>query len=282
MDSARDLSVGFLTSHPEGAVPVLEAIAPEDAAAFLKDIPDAVAGRALEIMQPLVAAAILPALTRKKAAAILLTTDVHARSHIMRLLEDDLMKSIMDQMPKSAARDLARFLRYPEGSVGAWMSSDVAVFETSTSAHDCLAQVRALPYEIRNLVFVVDAQKKLHGAVDLAKLLAAADDTSVETEANTDIKRLSPYAQLASVVALTAWDAALSLPVVDTKGRLLGALHFDRLRQGLASQQRAKSEMHVSRVMVYLAEAFLVCAAGFLHAPSAKVGLSRPIGELED
>jgi Mg/Co/Ni transporter MgtE len=282
MDSARELSIGFLRSHPEGAVPVLEAIAPEDAAAFLKDVPDDVAGKVLEIMEPLAAAAILPALTRKKAAAVLLTMDVHGRSRIMRVLEDDLMKSIMNQMPKGAARDLERFLRYPEGSVGAWMSSDVAVFEMSITARDCLAQLRALPYKIRNLIFVIDAEKKLQGAVDLAKILAAEDDAGIGTEANSDIKRISPYAQLTSIVALTAWDTALSLPVVDTKGRLLGALHFDRLREGLASQQRPKSEMHMSKIMVYLAEAFLVCAAGFLHAPAAKAGLSRPIGELED
>lgn len=282
MDSARELSIGFLRSHPDGAVPVLEAIAPEDAAAFLKDVPDDVAGKALEIMEPLAAAAILPALTRKKAAAVLLTMDVHGRSRIMRVLEDDLMKSIMDQMPKGAARDLARFLHYPEGSVGAWMSSDVAVFEMSATVHDCLAQMRALPYKVRNLVFVIDAQKKLRGAIDLAKILAAEDNASIGTEANADIKRISPYAQLTSVVALAAWDAALSLPVIDTKGRLLGALHFDRLREGLASQQGVRSEMHISRIMVHLAEAFLVCAAGMLHAPSTKAELSRPLGGLED
>jgi Mg/Co/Ni transporter MgtE len=122
MDSARELSIGFLRTHPEGAVSVLEAIAPEDAAAFLKEVPDNVPGRVLELMQPLVAATILPALTRKKAVAILLTMDVHSRSRIMRLLDDGLMKSIIDQMPKGAARDLAKFLHYPEGSVGAWMS----------------------------------------------------------------------------------------------------------------------------------------------------------------
>jgi Mg/Co/Ni transporter MgtE len=282
MDSARELSIGFLRSHPEGAAPVLEAIAPQDAAAFLKDVPDDVAGQAFESMQPLVAAAILPVLTRKKAAAALLTMDIHERSRIMRLLDDDLMKSIMDQMPKGAARDVARFLQYPEGSVGAWMSSDVAVFEKTATVGECLVQLRALPYKIRNLVFVVDAEKKLCGAVDLAKLLAAADDASIENLANAGLRRISPYAQLTSVVALAAWDTALSLPVVDSKKRLLGALHFDRLREGLASQQQAGSDRHIGQIMVHMAEAFLVCAAGVLHAPSAKPDLSRPIGEMED
>lgn len=282
MDSAKKLSIDFLQSHPEGAVPVLEAIAPADAAAFLKDVPDEIAGRAFEVMQPLVAAAIVPALTAKKLAAVLLTMDIYGRSRILRVLDQSLTASVMDQMPKGAARDLTKFLRYPEGSAGACMASNVAVFERTARVHDCLAQLRALPDKVRNPIFVIDAGKKLYGAVDLAKLFVTPDDESIGTAADTGIKRLSPYARLTSIVALKAWDTALSLPVVDTKGRLLGALHFDRLREGMASEQRAGTEHHMGRIVVHLAEAFLVCAAGILHGSPAKPALSRPVGELED
>jgi len=281
MNSATEFSIGFLRSHPEGAAGVLAAIAPEDAAAFLADVPDDLVGRALENMEPLAAAAVLPALSQEKAAAALLAMDVHGRSQIMRLLDDERMKSIMGRMPKGAARDLARFLHYPDGSVGAWMSSEIAVFEKSATVGECLAQLRALPYRIRNLVFVVDADRKLCAAADLAKLLAAADDASIESVADSDVRRISPYAQLTSVVALAAWDTALSLPVVDSKGGLLGALHFDRLREGLAAQQRAGSDSQIGQVTFHLAEALLVCAAGVLHTPSTKPALSRPVGERE-
>jgi magnesium transporter len=283
MDSARELSLGFLRTHPEGAVSVLEAIAPEDAAAFLKDVPDDVAGRVLEMMQPLLAAAIMPMMTRKKAGAVLLAMDVHGRSRILRVMDDGLMNSIMNQMPRGAARDLMRFLQYPEGSAGAWMSSDVAVYERSTTVKDCLAQLRTLPDKVRSLIFVVDGQKRLYGSVDLADLFSVPEDNTVDTAAITGIKRLSPLARLTSVVALPAWDTALSLPVVDSKGRLLGALHFDRLREGLASEHRSgATERPMGQIMVHLAEAFLVCAAGMLHLPSDKPTRSRSVGAPED
>ena len=282
MDSAKELSIEFLRSHPEGAVTVLEAIAPEDAAAFLKDVPDDVGGRVVELMQPLSAAALLPELTRKKAAALLLAMDVHSRSRIVRLLAEDIMTAIMNQMPKVEARRLAKVLNYPSGSAGAWMSSDVAVFEGSTTVAECLAHLRSLPEKVGSQVFVVDGQKKLYGAVDLADVLAAADDSDIESLATAGIKRVSPYARLISVVALPAWDTALSLPVVDNKGRLLGALHFHRLREGLAADQHDGSEQHMSRIMFHLAEAFLASAAGLMQSPAAKPALSRPMGEWED
>ena len=281
MDSAQALSIGFLQSQPKGAVQVLETIAPADAAAFLKDVPNEVAGRVFEFMQPLLAGAILAALSRKKAAAILLTMDAHGRTQIMRLLDDELMRSIMEQMPKGAARDLARFLHYPEGSVGAWMSSDAAVFERSAKVRDCLAQLPSLPDKARHLLFVIDGQKKFRGAVELTKLIAAPPDSSIETLSDRQIKRISPYARLTSIVALPAWDTALSLPVVDPKGRLLGSLHFDRLRRGLAAEQRSKPEGHMGQMTVHLAEAFLVCAAGVLQGSVSKSALSRPASELE-
>lgn len=281
MDSAKELSIGFLTTHPEGAVPVLEAIAPDDAAAYLKDVPDDMGGRALEMMQPLVAAAILSRLTPKKAAAVLLAMDIHGRSCIMRVLDDGIVGPIMGLMPKGIARDLARFLKYPDGSVGAWMSSDILVFETSTAVGECLEKLRAVPDKVRSLIFVVDNQKKLVGAVDLAELLRAPDDVGLGTLADIDIKRLSPFARLTSIVALAAWDTALSLPVVDAKGRLLGVLHFDRLREGLVSEHRVGKEKPMGQIIPHMAEAFLVCAAGVLHRPSAKPVLSRPTGDLE-
>jgi len=282
MDSAKELSIEFLRSHPQGAVAVLEAIAPEDAAAFLTDVPDDVGGRVVELMQPLIAAAILPELTREKAAALLLAMDVHSRSRIVRLLAEDLMAEIMNQMPKGEARRLAKVLNYPAGSAGAWMSSDVAVFEGTTTVAECLAHLRTLPEKVGNQVFVVDNQKKLTGAVDLADVLGAADDSAIESLATAGIRRVSPYARLISVVALPAWDTALSLPVVDNKGRLLGALHFHSLRDGLASDRHDGSEQHVGRIMIHLAEAFLASAAGLMQAPDAKPALSRPVGELED
>lgn len=281
MDSAKELSIEFLRSHPDGAALVLEEIVPEDAAAFLKDVPDDVGGRVVELMQPLVAAAILSELTRKKAADLLMAMDVLGRSRIIRLLADDLMASIMKLMPKGAARHLAKVLHYPHGSAGAWMSSDVAMFEGSTTVEDCLAHLRSLPEKVRNQVFVIDAQKKLYGAADLADVLSAPDDSAVETLAMPDIKRVSPYARLISIVALPAWDTALSLPVVDGKGRLLGALHFHRLREGLASEQRSGTERPMGRIMIHLAEAFLVSAAGILQTSAAKPALSRPVGKLE-
>lgn len=282
MDSAKELSIGFLRSHPEDAVTVLEAISPVDAAGFLAAVPDDVGGRVVELMQPLMAAALLPELTKKKAAALLLAMDVLSRSRIVRLLAEDLMTSILNQMPKSEARRLAKILNYPAGSAGAWMSSDVVVFDGSTTVAECLAHLRSLPERAGNQVFVVDDQKKLYGAVDLSDVLGASDDSAIEGLATAGIKRISPYARLISVVALPAWDTALSLPVVDNKGRLLGALHFHRLRQGLASDRHDGSEQQVGRIMIHLAEAFLASAAGLMQAPAAKPVLSRPVGELED
>jgi len=282
MNSATELSIEFLRSHPDDAATVLEAIAPEDAAAFLSDVPDDVGGGVVGLMQPLAAAALLPELPRKKAAALLLAMDVHSGSRIVRLLAEELATAIMAEMPKSRARQLAKVLHYPAGSAGAWMSSDVAVFEGSTTVAECLAHLRSLPERAGNQVFVVDGQKKLYGAVDLADVLGAADDSAIEGLATAGIKRISPYARLVSVVALPAWDTALSLPVVDTKGRLLGALHFHRLREGLTSDRHDGGEQHVGQIMIHLAEAFLASAAGLMQAPAAKPALSRPVGELED
>jgi len=276
MNSAKQFSLEYLTLHREGAVAVLEKLDPIDAAAYLKDVPDEVVRDALEVMQPIVAAAILSDLPHKKIANAMLAMDNHSRSQIMRVLGDEQLKSILAQMPKKAARDLTKFLEYPEGTVGASMSSNVPVYEPATKVGDCFEHLRALPEKIRNAVFVVDAQRKFVGAVELADFFLAADDIEIGTIADKSIKCLSPYDRLTSIVALTAWDAALSLPVIDTKGRFLGTLHFDHLRTGLAAERYVAPEQHLGEILAHLAEAFLVCALGLLDSSSRKPTLSRP------
>ena len=232
MDSAKELSIDFLRSHPRGATSVLESIDAKDAAAFLKYVSDEIAARSLEIMQPVVAATVISGLPVEKASTVLPLLDVHSRTAILRIVGDDTTKTIMSKMPSRVARDLTRSLHYPAGSAGAWMSSDMAVFEKSTPIGQCLDEMRALPEKVSNTVFVVDGKRKFFGAIDLAGMLAASDDSPIGSPASSGVRRLSPYAQLSSIVGLAEWDKALSLPVVDNKGRLLGALHFDRLREG--------------------------------------------------
>ncbi|MDX1401478.1 MAG: CBS domain-containing protein [Kiloniellales bacterium] len=282
MDKARDLSVEFLRSHAKGAVPVLMSISAGDAAAYLKEVPDNIVGNVLDVMQPIVAAAILAKLSPEKAAAVILAMDVHGRTQITRVLDDDVMKPIVARMPKRAARDLLRHLEYPEGTTGAAMSSDVPVFEKNTSVAACIEQLRAIPDKIRSMVFVTDDASRLFGVVDLARMLSAPNDVQLGAVADTKVRRLSPYSRLTSVVSLAAWDTALALPVVDSRGRLLGALHFDRLREGIASEQLVGNEQHLGQALVHVAEAFLVCVAGVLESHSAAPTISRPIGEGEN
>jgi Mg/Co/Ni transporter MgtE len=161
------------------------------------------------------------------------------------------------------------------------MSSDIAVFDRSVTVRDCLAQLRTLPETLRGAAFVVEKEKRLIGVVDIARLLAASDESGIDVAVRMDIKRLSPFARLVSIMALPAWDTALFLPVVDSKGQLLGALHFDALREGMKSEQRNEAERPMSQLLVHMAEALLVCAAGVLQAPSGKAVLSRSTGTPE-
>jgi magnesium transporter len=281
MDKAKEFSIGFLENHPLGAVSVLETLSPGDAAAYLKDVPKDVAGKVLNFMQPLSIAAILPKLSADKAATLLTDMDVHARTRVMRLVDDSLMSAIMDAMPKGAAKDITKFLKYPEGSVGSWMSSDMAVFEESISVEVCLNQLRALPERVRSPLFVIDKKRKFIGAIELADLLIASDEAIMGDLVDTGIRRLSPLARLSTVVTLDAWDSAHTLPVVGNRGLLLGALHFDRLRDGLTHERRVEERQPVGRLVAHMAEALLVCAAGALHGARSSTPLARPIGDLE-
>jgi magnesium transporter len=278
MDRAAELSIAFLETYPLSAARVLDQIAPDDAAAYVSDAPEAVAATVLGLMQPARAAAVLTRSTPKKAAALLIQTPAHARSLLLRALPDETTDLILAAVPRRQAAALRRYLAYDPGTVGAWMEAPRATFTRDTTVGDCLDRIRRLGGRLGSVVFVIDAERRLLGTVDFEALLGADDDMSLVDLMRKGVTSLSPQASLTTVVSHTAWDTSLSLPVADRRRRLVGVLHFDSLREGLIVGRGSAGGIQANLLLVHLAQALLVTLSGLLHIAAAESAPTRMAG----
>ncbi len=274
MTRAAEISRAFLKNQPASAARALDGVPPADVAAFVAAEDEADVAEVIARMQPSRAAAILESLAPAKAAAVLHHAPAHVRAVVMRALTPVRQQAILRAAPRRQAAALSRFLSYDPGSVGAWMDAPSATFAPDGTVGDCLRQLRGLGGRLDSSIFVVDAERRLLGVVELGGLLIAADDETLGDIMRRSVPTIAPQASLGSVVSLEAWDSALALPVVERR-RLVGSLRFDSLREALEIHHGASGGLTANVVTMHMAQAFLVSLSGLVNVATREPALSR-------
>ncbi len=274
MTKAAEISRAFLRNQPASAARALDHVSPADVAAFIAPLNEAEVAEVLAKMQPPRAAAILEQVEPAKAAALLHQAPAYARAILMRALPQPKQQAVLRAAPRRQAAALSRYLTYDPGSVGAWMDAPGATFRPDVTVRDCLGQLRGLGNRLGSSVFVVAEERLLLGSVELDTLLAAEDAETLGGIMQRDPATIAPQASLASVVSLEAWDSKLALPVVQ-RGRLVGSLRFDSLREALDIHHGAAGGVGLNLVTLHMAQAFLVSLSGLIQVATREPSLSR-------
>lgn len=98
----------------------------------------------------------------------------------------------------------------------------------TAAASDTAAQVRerlsGSTFDYAGAVFIVDPSGRLKGIVPLTRLFAAADDTRLETLAQTKLPAVMPNTDQELVASLAIHEETAAVPVVDSENRLLGVV----------------------------------------------------------
>jgi magnesium transporter len=146
---------------------------------------------------------------------------------------EDLPKAdqaeILEQLPATERVALARSLDYPENSAGRRMQDDfIAVYPDWTvgQAIDYMRETSDLPDRFWEL-YVVDADRKLQGAVALDRLLRTKRPVPMADLFEEELRPVHANDDLAEVARMFERYDLVSAPVVDDAGRLVGVLTFD-------------------------------------------------------
>jgi len=118
---------------------------------------------------------------------------------------------------------------HPENSVGRLMSQDYVAVRESRTAGDAIEQVRGrrqLPRHVDTL-FVVDARNVLRGVIPLRELLFRDPSVPLLELATPQPVAFTPAEKADSAAEAFARYDLVCAPVVDDRGKLLGALTVD-------------------------------------------------------
>lgn len=192
-------------------------------------------------------------LDNETAADVLAEIDPHLRSPIVESIDDDKLVKIFDEMDSddaadiieelpqeeaeeilesiepSESKELRKLLEYPNDSAGGIMQTELISLNKNLSIGEAIAEIHHQGKEAGNIhnIYAVDDNHVLLGAIPLNELLLNPPDTilnDIMEEHAFSIPVMMDQEEVA--LQFQKYDY-VALPVVDTRGTLLGRILID-------------------------------------------------------
>ena len=241
-----------MSDAPGGAAPEIEPderprLSPEDIQALLETLPPSELLDELETLHPDDAAELLARLPAEILHALkpdqqLLDVveelaDDDAADVVARLNEDT-QEYLLEEL--SEGETVEQLMAYDPETAGGLMTTDTVTVRAGTTAAEAIEQIRRHAADDGGpiyQVYVVDEQRGLKGVLPLGGLVPLAPDRPVDDVMEEAEARVLPTLDQEQVARTMARYNVTAIPVVDERGKLLGAITFDDVIDVVEAEQ---------------------------------------------
>ena len=216
-----------------------------DKVVVFRVIPQALAAKVFEYLDPEEQQELLHSMGREQAVALLNEMSPDDRTALLEELPPEAVKGLVASLSPSERAVAQSLLGYPEGSVGRLMTPDFIAIKSDWTVQQVLDDVRTRGHdsETLNVLYVLDDQRQAHRrpahprVFDLKPL-----DAKVSDLMNDSFITLAAADSQESAVALFRKYDRTVLPVVDGGGRLLGVVTVDDVLD--VAEEEATADAH--------------------------------------
>jgi magnesium transporter len=235
----------FLLQHPAQAADLIDGFGRGAAIELLADHQADTIAAIWRHLSPARIDEIVPELPEKLLKHTLQTLDPSVLAVSLPRLSDDSTERCLALLPRRVSGEVRRLMDYPPGSAGRVMDSRIPSFRGDHTTAAALDQVRLTkPRDLRQL-FIVDAERRLTGTVDLQDLLVAEPTDLLKEIARPPAATVSPFDDREEVAQKLRDFHLDMLPVVDIHERLIGAIRHDALLKTLEEAASVDIQMMV-------------------------------------
>ena len=157
-----------------------------------------------------------------------------AGSDLLRSLPPDLQEEILSNTDSARASSLKKILAYPPGTAGALMATEFLSIPIDATIGQVTDYLRALSQHKRgkiSYIYVVDANDRLEGVIQIRDLVFHSPDTSVRKILKSPVIQVETGMSQMDVARLLQRHRYLGLPVVDAAQKLVGVISADNAMQ---------------------------------------------------
>lgn len=277
MAEVEKLTLSYLDAHAPEAARVLERMPSQDSAALFARAPARTCAPALAAMLPSAAGRVIALLDDTIALALLAAVGTQTAVAILRLTAQPRRTQLLAGLPTATSIAARLMLGYPEDSVGAWIDPDVIALPPETRAGDALARVRAGEETIVDQLYVIGADQRLLGIVDLHKALRAPEAVPLEALMYPPVAVLSAVTPLTSAATQRGWERSSVLPAVERDGRLIGVLRRGTLARALVRGRLPSQGMGEPALSGIVARGYWDAVSGLAEAMVSSLPPAKPV-----
>lgn len=235
----------FLLDHPAQAADVIDGFGRAAAIELLADHQADTLANVWRHLSPARIDEIVPALPEKLLKQALHALDPGVLAVSLPRISADARDRCLALLPRRAEAEVRRLMDYPAGSAGRVMDSRIPSYRGELPAAVTLEQLRqSKPKDVRQL-FVVDAERRLTGIVELQDLLIAEPTDLLKEIARPPSAAVSPFDDREEVAQKLRDFHLELLPVIDIHGRLVGAIRHEALLKTLEEAASVDIQMMV-------------------------------------
>jgi magnesium transporter len=213
---ARETARVVTGLRTEQQAELLQRLSPEAAVEVLDTLPEVTVVEAVEELPADVAAAIVRELPSDDQADLIGAMDEAAAAAVLAELDDD------------EAERIAELAAYPEDSAGGLMATEVVALRDIATVQSTLGRLRAGATKLRDLdvqyAYVVAKGRRLVGVLRLRDLLLADEGSRLSEIMIADPLSIPAEMPLEELMAFFDDNSFMGVPVVDSEGRLIGAV----------------------------------------------------------
>jgi magnesium transporter len=235
----------FLLDHPAQAADVIDGFGRAAAVELIADLEADALANIWRHLSPARIDEIVPALPEKQLRYALHTLDPGVLAVSLPRISEESRNRCLALLPRRAEAEVRRLMDYPPGSAGRVMDSRIPSYRGEQPVAITLEQLRqSKPKDVRQL-FVVDAERRLTGIVDLHDLLIAEPTDLLKEISRPASASVSPFDDREEVAQKLRDFHLDQLPVIDIHGRLIGAIRHDALLKTLEEAASVDIQMMV-------------------------------------
>ena len=234
---------------------------PVDVAENLEDLDEKQAIKLFRMLPKDTAAEVFAYLSRDMQQNIVNAIKDYEISHIVdELFLDDavdfieempagVVKRVLNNLPAEKREIINQFLRYPDGSAGSIMTIEYVDLKEYNTVAEAFARIRrdGVDKETIYTCYVVDAARRLLGAVSVKTLLLSSPDDKIGDIMERDVIFATTSEDKESIANDFRKYGLLAMPVVDNENRLVGIVTVDDVME--VQEEEATEDFEIMAAM---------------------------------
>lgn len=144
-------------------------------------------------------------------------------------LPDEDANAILSSIPDEESKEVKKLLQYPEDSAGGIMQTELISLKETATVKEAIEQIKVFSKDVEDIhnVFAINDQDQLTGILPINRLILHSSDALLNHLMDKDPIAVNVTVDQEEVALMFKKYDLVSLPVVDSDGKLLGRILVD-------------------------------------------------------